>query len=198
MFSPPRRAPSPADAERSPEWDSEVLPSESAFLVLGQEDLYLQEHDRQLGMSPQRLSGSAPAYHNQQQAQQAQAQYMPPPASQPAYAYAADDSHASISGMAGAGGLYGGGAPVRHVVGELHTSPLGPGAAASPPAGGGGGGDTGGAVAQRYQAEFSRMPVGAGRSLKERNRKAVVEQRLELLGKEIAVVRMQLKRLGAK
>ncbi|GFR44865.1 hypothetical protein Agub_g6208, partial [Astrephomene gubernaculifera] len=46
------------------------------------------------------------------------------------------------------------------------------------------------------EAEYARMPLGAGRSLRERNRKAVVEQRLELLNKEISAVRMQLKRLG--
>ncbi|GIL97753.1 hypothetical protein Vretimale_3317 [Volvox reticuliferus] len=48
------------------------------------------------------------------------------------------------------------------------------------------------------EAEYARMPLGAGRSLRERNRKQVVEQRLELLNKEISSVRMQLKRLGVK
>lgn len=48
------------------------------------------------------------------------------------------------------------------------------------------------------EAEYARMPLGAGRSLRERNRKAVVEQRLELLNKEISAVRMQLKRIGLK
>ncbi|GLC43858.1 hypothetical protein PLESTF_001406700 [Pleodorina starrii] len=48
------------------------------------------------------------------------------------------------------------------------------------------------------EAEYARMPLGAGRSLRERNRKAVVEQRLDLLNKEISSVRMQLKRLGMK
>ncbi len=48
------------------------------------------------------------------------------------------------------------------------------------------------------EAEFARMPLGAGRNLRERNRKAVVEQRLELLNKDISGVRMQLKRVGIK
>ncbi|KAG2452495.1 hypothetical protein HYH02_002734 [Chlamydomonas schloesseri] len=48
------------------------------------------------------------------------------------------------------------------------------------------------------EAEYARMPLGAGRSQRERNRKAVVEQRLELLNKEISAVRMQLKRIGVK
>ncbi|KAG2445931.1 hypothetical protein HXX76_000534 [Chlamydomonas incerta] len=48
------------------------------------------------------------------------------------------------------------------------------------------------------EAEYARMPLGAGRSLRERNRKAVVEQRLDLLNKEISAVRMQLKRIGVK
>lgn len=48
------------------------------------------------------------------------------------------------------------------------------------------------------EAEFARMPLGAGRNLRERNRKAVVEQRLELLNKDISGVRMQLKRAGIK
>ena len=48
------------------------------------------------------------------------------------------------------------------------------------------------------EAEFARMPLGAGRSIKDRNRKAVVEERLELLNKEISGVRMQLKRISNK
>lgn len=46
------------------------------------------------------------------------------------------------------------------------------------------------------EAELARMPLGAGRSIRERSRKAVVEQRLDTLGKEISAVRMELKRVG--
>jgi hypothetical protein len=51
---------------------------------------------------------------------------------------------------------------------------------------------------QSLEAEYARMPLGAGRSLRERERKAVVEARLELLARDISGCRMQLKRLAFK
>lgn len=50
----------------------------------------------------------------------------------------------------------------------------------------------------QLEAEFSRMPLHAGRTIKERTRKAVVEQRLEILNKDISAVRLHLKKLHGK
>jgi gas vesicle protein len=46
--------------------------------------------------------------------------------------------------------------------------------------------------------ELAKMPLGAGRTLKERQRKMQVEQRLEELDKLISKNRMQLKKLLGK
>lgn len=43
--------------------------------------------------------------------------------------------------------------------------------------------------------EYSRMPLGAGKTLKDRNRKQFVEQRLEALDASISKTRMQLKKI---
>jgi predicted RNase H-like nuclease (RuvC/YqgF family) len=48
------------------------------------------------------------------------------------------------------------------------------------------------------ESELSKMSAGSGRSLKERRRKAEVQQRLETLGREISNTRMQLKKVTGK
>ena len=48
------------------------------------------------------------------------------------------------------------------------------------------------------EAEFAKMPVHSGRNIKDRNRKVVVEERLEVLNKEISTVRRQLKQVQGK
>lgn len=48
------------------------------------------------------------------------------------------------------------------------------------------------------ETEYAKMPGGAGRTMKERQRKAEVEARLEELGREISKVRLSLKKLGVR
>lgn len=48
------------------------------------------------------------------------------------------------------------------------------------------------------ESEYSKMPLHGGRTLKDRQRKAAVEDRIEVLHKEISTTRLQLKRLLGK
>lgn len=47
----------------------------------------------------------------------------------------------------------------------------------------------------QLMAEYGRMPASAGRTLRERQRKAEVEQRLEAIDRGASLLRLQLKRL---
>ncbi|KAK9809162.1 hypothetical protein WJX72_010452 [[Myrmecia] bisecta] len=51
---------------------------------------------------------------------------------------------------------------------------------------------------QQLEAEYARMPPTAGRTIRERNRKAEVEARLEEVAREASNIRLQLKKLGVK
>ena len=48
------------------------------------------------------------------------------------------------------------------------------------------------------EAEYAKMPTHAGRTLKERRRKAEIEGRLDQLHHDISAARLQLKQLGVK
>ena len=48
------------------------------------------------------------------------------------------------------------------------------------------------------ECELNKMHAGSGRSIQERRRKAEVQQRLELVGKEISGLRIGLKKLTGK
>lgn len=47
----------------------------------------------------------------------------------------------------------------------------------------------------QLEAEYAKMPLHSGRSAKERQRKAVVEQRMEVVNKDISNLRLQLKKM---
>jgi flagellar biosynthesis chaperone FliJ len=48
------------------------------------------------------------------------------------------------------------------------------------------------------EKELAKMPPGAGRTIKGRQRKMVVEQRLDDLGVEISRVRIEIKKLNGQ
>lgn len=48
------------------------------------------------------------------------------------------------------------------------------------------------------EAEYARLPLTSGRTLKEKQRKLEVEARTEQLAHEISAIRLQLKKLGVK
>lgn len=50
----------------------------------------------------------------------------------------------------------------------------------------------------QLEAEYARMPANAGRTLRERRRKAEVEERMDELGHLISNVRLNLKKMGVK
>ena len=45
-------------------------------------------------------------------------------------------------------------------------------------------------------AEYAKMPASSGRTLRERERKRQLEDRLEQLGREISSLRLELKRVA--
>jgi hypothetical protein len=49
----------------------------------------------------------------------------------------------------------------------------------------------------QLDAEYSRMPTNAGKTIAQRRRKVEVEGRLEAIAKEISSCRLGLKKLGA-
>ncbi|CAG9463837.1 unnamed protein product [Pedinophyceae sp. YPF-701] len=51
---------------------------------------------------------------------------------------------------------------------------------------------------EALQAEFAKMPPGAGKTMTQRRRKAEVEEGIERVTKEISSCRLQLKRLGVR
>lgn len=48
------------------------------------------------------------------------------------------------------------------------------------------------------ESEMARMPLGGGKTIRQRQRKEYVEERLEQLRSQISSIRMQLKRLVGK
>jgi hypothetical protein len=48
------------------------------------------------------------------------------------------------------------------------------------------------------EAEYAKMPPHGGRTLRERQRRAQVEARIEEVGRGISATRLQLKKLGVK